>query len=103
MPEQPAFRRIDTAIGSGRYHVRVHAPGSDGAERPLTCHDDLSLRVCIAELGQTTGVDLAPLFLHFLDSGQIQGNYADDACITIEKFGAPLQFKETIRISFRRT
>jgi hypothetical protein len=70
---------------------------------PLAIRDDLVLRVPICGLDRIAQLDLGPQFLHFLDSGRDQGSYTEDACLTIEKFGTPIQFKESIHVCFRTT
>ncbi len=94
-------QRIDAAIESGRY--RLQAPGLDIPGMPLASRRDLLLTVRIPALDRMAEVDLAPVFSHFLDSGRERGNYTEEASITIEKFGAPLQFKETIHVEFSRS
>lgn len=100
MPTQAATGRVDAAIASGCYRFRVRAPGVDDADMHLASRSALVLRVRIPALDRIAEVDLTPLFFHFLDSGLHQKTYSDEASITIEKFGSPLQFKETIHVEF---
>ncbi len=103
MPSSVAASRIDAAIASGRYRIELRAPGLEATERPLASRDDLVFRVSIRSLDRIAQVDLGPQFLHFLDSGRDQGSYTEDACLTVEKFGTPIQFKECIHVRFSNT
>ena len=101
MTNSAAARRIQNALASGRHHLHVEAPGTDAVDMSLAIRDDLVLRVSIRGLDRIAQLDLGPQFLHFLESGRDQGSYTEDACLTIEKFGTPIQFKESIHVRFR--
>jgi len=55
------------------------------------------------ELGLTIRGEFGSAYIQFVLSGESRARYDCAACITIEKFGQAIQFKESFQVEFEIT
>lgn len=92
---------IAKAIEAENLRFTIIRAGAVDEERRLLAVSDLRLPIAIADMGETVITDISPELLDFLRSGKLQASYDCQACRTILRFGAPLQFRQAFEVRFR--
>ncbi|WP_304218558.1 hypothetical protein [Phenylobacterium aquaticum] len=79
----------------------LHPSTSAAAFRPRRL-SQLWRPIRVGDLNQTARGEFAEAYRDFVESGAEQASYDAEACLTKVKFGAPIQFRESFTVAFRR-